>query len=153
MLFIAINVLPLLTMKSTGEISEEIKPLTHDVYELSVHKGSLFWRNFFVIVPDGCTVILATPHVAHLGIIRCAWWPGNDSAIEETVTKCQHMPSYSAMSSKKNLFSHGKISYLPKAMVINPNFSHIFKRGIFNRLMFCFDLSKPRLILNNSSAY
>lgn len=60
--FVAINVLLLVTAKSSREMSEEIKPLTHDLHELSVHKGCLFWGNF-VIIPDGSTVILATPHV------------------------------------------------------------------------------------------
>lgn len=40
--FVAINVLLLVTAKSSREISEEIKPLTHDLHELSVHKGCLF---------------------------------------------------------------------------------------------------------------
>lgn len=113
-------------------MSEESKPLTHDQHELSVHKGCLFSGNF-VIIPDGSTVILATPHVAHSGIIHCVWWPGNDAAIEKTVTKCQHMPSYSTLSSKRTSFPMGSYQ---EVLVNNPNFFHqIFKN--FNMLIYC----------------
>lgn len=122
----------LLIAKSSGEMSEESKPLTHDQHELSVHKGCLFSGNF-VIIPDGSTVILATPHVAHSGIIHCVWWPGNDAAIEKTVTKCQHMPSYSTLSSKRTSFPMGSYQ---EVLVNNPNFFHqIFKN--FNMLIYC----------------
>ena len=47
------------------------------------------FQEIFFIIPDGRTVILATPHVAHSGIIHCVWWPGNDSAIEKTVAMKQ----------------------------------------------------------------
>lgn len=130
-----------------GKMSEEIKPLTHDLHELSVHKGCLFWGNF-VIIPDGSTVILATPHVAHSGIIHCVWWPGNDSAIEKTVTKCQHMPSYSALSSKRISFPMG--SYQE---VFGQQSKFLFTRllkKIFNMLIFCLAQSEDRLMSNDS---
>lgn len=83
-----------------------MKALTHGLHELLFHKGCLFGGNS-VIIPDGSTVILATPRVAHSGIIHCVWWPGNDSSIEKTVRKCQHMPSYSVPCSERTSFPMG----------------------------------------------
>lgn len=103
-----------------GKCLKKIKPLTHDLHKLSAHKGCLFWGNF-VIIPDGNTVILATPHVAHSGITHCVWWPGNDSAIEKIVTKYQHMPSHSALSSKRTSFPMGSYQ---EVLVNNPNLSY-----------------------------
>lgn len=137
-----------MTAKSSGEMSEEIKPLTHDLHELSVHKGCLFWENF-VIIPDGSTVILATPHVAHSGIIHCVWWPGNDSAIEKTVTKCRHMPSYSALSSKRTSFPMGSYQ---EVLVNNPNFFHQTFQTDLHLLMFCLAQSQPKFMSNGSYA-
>lgn len=74
------------------------------------------WGNF-VIIPDGSTVILATPHEAHSGIIHCVWWPGNDSAIEKILTKCQHMPSHSTLSLKRTSFPMGSYQ---NVLVNNP---------------------------------
>lgn len=136
-----------MTAKSSVEMSENIKPLTHDLHKLFAHKGCLFWGNS-VIIPDGNTVILATPHVAHSGITHCVWWPGNDSAIEKIVTKYQHMPSHSALSSKRTSFPMGSYQ---EVLVNNPNLFYLTKK-ILHLLIFGLAQSQYKFMSNGSYA-
>ncbi|XP_064488490.1 uncharacterized protein K02A2.6-like [Ornithodoros turicata] len=64
--------------------------------ELSLMKGCILWGNRVVIPPTLQASVMSALHAGHAGIMRTkalarsyVWWPGIDSDIENTVSRCR----------------------------------------------------------------
>lgn len=77
-------------------VPEQLKPFWLRRFELSVDNGCIVWLNRVVVPQSLHSVVLGLLHAQHLGITKMKavarsmlWWPGMDSALEETVRKCK----------------------------------------------------------------
>ena len=92
------------------EIASKIAPFWDSRDELSVTEGIIFKGDRVVIPKAMQSHILKLVHASHLGIVKCkqlardtVYWPGMNSQIEETVSKCAECQENRNQQSKETL--------------------------------------------------
>lgn len=93
-----------------AQLDASFRPYSSRKLELSVHDGCILWGSRVVIPPPGHGSILEELHQGHPGESRMkalargyVWWPGMDSAIEQTVKSCNLCQSHHSLPPKAPL--------------------------------------------------